>query len=61
MTELKPCPFCGRKPTVTFLENCKKHWICCENEKCKIQPCTDWHTNKSVITREWNRRADNDR
>ena len=37
MTELKPCPFCGGKPTVEFDEGIGKHWICCKNEKCRIQ------------------------
>ena len=59
MTELKPCPFCGVVPTVEFNNGIKKYWIGCNNPKCRIQPTTDAHTNKSVIVREWNRRVDN--
>jgi hypothetical protein len=57
MTELKPCPFCGAIPKITTLAE-GMNWICCENDKCKIQPCTDWHKNLSVIVREWNRRKE---
>ena len=57
--ELKPCPFCGETPTREFGNGIKKYWISCNNPKCRIQPTTDAHTNKSVVTREWNRRVDN--
>lgn len=59
MTKLKPCPFCGVVPTVEFGNGIQKYWISCDNPKCRIQPTTDAHTNKSVIVREWNRRVDN--
>ncbi len=54
---LKPCPFCGEIPTRKYNEHLKKWYIQCENENCRIQPVTDAHVNKSVITREWNKRA----
>lgn len=53
---LKPCPFCGSIPIHKYNEHIKKWYIECDNEKCKIQPSTDAHINKSVITREWNKR-----
>ena len=56
MTKLKPCPFCGGEVSVVYDEGIKKYWICCDNPKCRIQPSTDAHVNKGVITREWNRR-----
>ena len=59
MTELKPCPFCGEKPTVEFEQRILKYWICCKNEKCRIQPSTDAHTYIGVVIREWNRRHNN--
>lgn len=59
--KLKPCPFCGGQPIVEYGNGIKKYWICCQNEKCRIQPTTDAHKNKGVVTREWNRRADNER
>ena len=61
MAELKPCPFCGGKATIEFGNGINKYWICCNNEKCRIQPLTDAHINKGVVVREWNRRVDNGR
>lgn len=57
--ELKSCPFCGEIPTMEYGNGINKYWIGCNNPKCRIQPMTDAHTNKSVVTREWNRRVDN--
>jgi hypothetical protein len=57
--ELKPCPFCGAIPILEYGNGINKYWISCQNEKCRIQPMTDAHTNKGVIVREWNRRVDN--
>lgn len=62
MSELKPCPFCGAKPVAKFnivIAGQVSDWnvIECENEKCRIKPFTDWHKSKSVVVREWNRRA----
>lgn len=57
--KLKPCPFCGGKPSVEFCEEIGKHWICCKNEKCRIQPSTDAHKYIGVVVREWNRRHNN--
>jgi hypothetical protein len=59
MAELKPCPFCGKIPTVRFINVLEKYWVECDNKKCRIQPCTDAHKFKSVVVREWNRRVDN--
>lgn len=58
MSKLKPCPFCGEMPKVEFDEYYKKHWIYCNNPKCRIQPNTAFHKRKSVIVREWNRRKE---
>lgn len=57
--ELKSCPFCGAIPRMEQNNSTKKFWIQCDNPKCRIAPCTDMHISKSVVVREWNRRADN--
>lgn len=57
--ELKPCPFCGELPTIEYIEQFKKWWIECRNEKCAFQPFTSLHINKGVLVREWNRRVGN--
>ena len=58
--KLKPCPFCGATPQrEKVMRFGQMYWsIACENEKCRIQPMTDMHKTLSVITREWNRRAE---
>jgi hypothetical protein len=58
--KLKPCPFCGKVPVMESSDydpRVTRYVIRCENPKCRIQPNTDYHIYKSVITREWNRRA----
>ena len=59
MTELKPCPFCGKTPTIEYGASIKKYWISCTNDKCACAPCTYAHVNKGVVVRAWNSR-DND-
>ena len=58
MAGLKPCPFCGIIPTIEYDDYFMKWVISCNNHKCKIQPSTDLHKRKGVITKEWNRRAE---
>lgn len=53
---LKPCPFCGTIPTLEQDPITSRFAIFCDHPKCRIQPSTDFHTNRSVVTREWNRR-----
>ena len=43
-------------PIVEFGNGIKKYWVCCQNEKCRIQPTTDAHKTKGVVVREWNKR-----
>ena len=62
MAELKPCPFCGGEATAEFgivITDKPSDWnvVCCKNKQCRIQPTTDWHKSRSVVVREWNRRA----
>ena len=62
MSKLKPCPFCGEIPKIDYgceyIDDIAKYWIQCNNEKCRIRPCTDMHVYKFVVVREWNRRKD---
>ena len=63
MSELKRCPFCGAEPMLKEINNTDgKIWysIICINEKCRINPSTDYHTCKAVVVREWNRRAEDE-
>ena len=43
---------------VDYDEYLQKYRVCCGNLKCKIQPTTDFHAYIGVITKDWNRRAE---
>ena len=65
MAELKPCPFCGRKPskvrehhapsisTVFYTVECKA-----KGSKCGVNPKTRLHYTKEAAIEAWNRRAE---
>ena len=57
--ELKPCPFCGSMPTVTFDKDGKWFFIECSNQNCPILVQGMWHTSGDEAKSEWNRRAEN--
>lgn len=55
MTELKPCPFCGREAGITELTYPMKHYtVICSNEKCYAQ-MGDFLSKEEAI-RMWNTR-----
>ena len=55
MTELKPCPFCGRKAGVSELTYPIKHYVViCSNEKCYAQ-MGDFMSKEDAIEM-WNTR-----
>lgn len=62
-SDLKPCPFCGVLPAVDHWFNTKKmmYQVRCMNDKCRIKPWTDYHCARSVVVREWNRRANDEK
>ena len=64
MAELKPCPFCGRRPskvrehkalsisTVFYTIECKA-----KGSKCGVNPSTRFHLTPDAAIEAWNRRA----
>ena len=52
-TNLKPCPFCGNKAEIDFLESECTWYIGCTNCTCEIQ---DLSEEKSISA--WNTRHD---
>ena len=61
MSELKPCPFCGRVPEIGYA--CGEYFIMSEDDAC---PCcgieySEMHSNEVIMVEAWNRRADNER
>ena len=59
MTELKPCPFCGRNGRLKNYDNGKTYRIVCENYLCPVESFT-YHTAQEAID-WWNRRVNDDR
>ena len=56
MKELKPCPFCGRRPRyargTTALG--KTEWqVWCPYRTCFIQPMTEWREDKEQARCDW--------
>lgn len=66
MDELKPCPFCGRKPSkvrehyiaglgvIYYTVECKQ-----KGSKCFVNPKTTYLKSEKEAIEAWNRRADN--
>ncbi len=57
-TELKPCPFCGGKPTVTNDRQMKWFYIECLNDGCPVLVQGAWHLDMDNAIEGWNRRAE---
>ena len=65
MAELKPCPFCGRRPskvrehkvvsisTVFYSVACKA-----PDSKCGAKPMTRYHDTRDAAIEAWTRRAE---
>lgn len=53
--ELKPCPFCGKKPRVVGVV--PQIYIACVNEKCPVNSETIFFQTREKAIEAWNRRA----
>lgn len=54
MKKIKPCPFCGGKPTIFNAPN--GYGITCKNRGCVVIVSTDnWSSEEAAIA-AWNRR-----
>ena len=54
--KLKNCPFCGSKPALPTWISKKYHFVICCDEKCKINPETNWYSSRARAIMWWNRR-----
>lgn len=55
MNELKPCPFCGRKPELRHDDD-GFSYIVCANDNCYVR--IDGYLNDNAAIKAWNRRVD---
>lgn len=54
MNELKPCPFCGRKPELRHDDD-GFSYIVCANDNCYVR--NDRYVNDNAAIKAWNRRV----
>jgi hypothetical protein len=59
MDKLKPCPFCGEQPTISYDAAGKWFYIECLNDDCPMCVQGVWHTDMEAATKEWNKRYSN--
>lgn len=59
--ELKPCPFCGKKPKTERIEDTdlKDMWIIyCDSKRCVVKPFLGYtYTTLDRALKAWNKRA----
>ena len=62
---LRPCPFCGREPTMssytysTLGGGYVQFKVECENDNCPAQPTVDWHYwSEAEAAEAWNTRVE---
>ena len=59
--DLKPCPFCGKKPIIDkqFPPNPYPvvYAVQCHNINCPVNPMTNYCKDKKFIIESWNRRV----
>jgi len=53
MNELKPCPFCGERPKIGWLDENREDLVACHNDDCVL-------FSLLMKIEEWNTRADTD-
>lgn len=61
MTDLKPCPSCGKMPyifTGVLIKNDGAiYQVYCNNPECEMQPSTMFQPSKQMAIDEWNERV----
>ncbi len=56
---LKPCPFCGRKPSAYKVGGYSV--VYCDKPECPVTCHTAWHDTAERAAAAWNRRASSNR
>ena len=64
MPELKPCPWCGKLPTVETeigeMSRREYYRLRCLTVHCPVKPATWWTELIGMAVFDWNRRANNE-
>lgn len=55
MRELKPCPFCGKKPISSYIGD-NWHYVICSNHQCPVRPVTWAFYTEAEAIEAWNER-----
>ena len=58
MNDLKPCPFCGDKPTLGYDEFDNFYMVKCDSSECGINPSTGHCDTEECAIECWNDRTD---
>ena len=58
MSELKPCPFCGREAKIHKRLNAPYHAVVCKDTKCSGHNLYVLFWNEQDAIEAWNRRAE---
>jgi hypothetical protein len=53
---VKPCPFCGSQPRLSYDRSNDENWLACENEACDVTPRVAGPGIRQV-TDSWNTRS----
>lgn len=63
MTEIKPCPFCGRRAFTRRRPGnmADVFYVYCGNSSCEVEPQTHAYFTRERAIEAWNRRPTNDR
>lgn len=57
MSELKPCPFCGKRPHIEDGRNDRPWVVQCYNRDCNAQPYMDHADTRAQAVADWNTRT----
>lgn len=64
MNNIKPCPFCGKTPTVhikTWKTEVTSYRVGCVNDYCQVRPESDEYSSVVAAIEVWNHRPDDHR
>lgn len=64
MNNIKPCPFCGKTPTIhtkTWKNGVTSYRLGCVNDYCQVRPESDEYSTMDTAIEVWNHRPNDHR